>query len=96
LNQKGKIMKAILLVLGTAALLSGGCATYYGGGTDDSGVVRGYDGSPDSTVYVVDPADPFYRVDAAYPAYPMHPVYKQGSPNGQDMGGDRPEVIFWR
>jgi hypothetical protein len=81
-------MKATLLVLGTAALLLGGCATYYGGTADESGVVQGYDASYGGTGYIMDPA---------YPGnHPIYPVYRQPSPNGQDMGGERPDVIFYR
>ena len=87
-------MKATLLVLGTAALVLGGCATYYGGTADDSGVVRGYDTSYGSSGYIVDPAYPGNH--PIYPIYPMHPVYKQPSPNGNDIGDARPEIIFYR
>jgi hypothetical protein len=91
LNQKGKIMKAILLVLGTAALLLGGCATYYGSTADESGVVQGYDNSYGRPTYIVDPAYPGVR-----PMYPMYPIYKQPSPSGNDMGDARPEIMFYR
>jgi hypothetical protein len=77
-------MKPILLVLGIAALSLGGCATYQGSTADTTGTVEGYDAS-------------YYgNYDATYYGGPVYPVYKQGSPNGQDMGGNRPEILFYR
>jgi hypothetical protein len=34
--------------------------------------------------------------DASYYGGPIYPVYRQPSPNGQDMGGERPDIIFYR
>jgi len=34
--------------------------------------------------------------DASFSGGPIYPVYKQGSPNGQEMGGERPDIIFYR
>lgn len=90
-------MKAKLLLLGAAALTLGGCATYTGGTDDDYGTVYGSDAS------YVDP----HRTDMGRgtplgppthfgPTGMIIPVYKEGSPNGTDMGGTRPDIIFYR
>ena len=75
-------MKSKLLMLAAVAgLCLGGCATYTGTTADDSATIEGWGASYD------------------YPRYDHPgaiPVYRTGSPNGQDMGAERPEFIFYR
>ena len=94
------VMKLKLLMACTALAVVSGCATYVGGTADEDGVVYGADG----TVYDAD-TGAIVRVEpdraSAYPRYwyspgrMVMPVYKQGSPNGQDMGSTRPEFEWY-
>jgi len=74
------------MLAAVAALCLGGCATYTGGTADDSATVQGW--------------GPTYGGSwgANYDYGGAFPVYRQPSPNGQDMpmGGARPDVIFYR
>jgi len=41
-------------------------------------------------------ADDSATVEGWGASYGAFPVYRQGSPNGQVMGGTRPDIIFYR
>ena len=82
-------MKMRLLMVCCAAAALAGCATYKGGTDDQYGTASGTDASyvnPHAT-------DMMGRRPIATGV--VLPVYKQGSPNGQDMGDARPEFKFY-
>jgi hypothetical protein len=85
------------LLLACAALALSGCATYMGSSSDD-GVIYGADGTAydAETGAVVETriADRTYSVDANPPGMAV-PIWKQPSPSGHEMGGNRPEFEFF-
>jgi hypothetical protein len=81
-------MKTKLLMVCSVALALAGCATYTGGTDDQHGTVSGTD-----TSYVNPHETDMMGLRPIYTG--VIPVYKQGSPNGQDMGDARPEFKFY-
>lgn len=80
-------MKTQLLLLCGALALASGCATYSGGVADENGVVYGSDSR-----YV----DPHGTDMGGRTSHDLYPVYKQPSPSGHEMGGNRPEFLWYR
>jgi hypothetical protein len=78
-------MKAKLFLLCAAALTFTGCATYTGGTEGDSSTVQGADGR-----YI----DSHH--DMGRGVYAIRPVYRIGSPSGNQMGDDRPDIFLHR
>jgi hypothetical protein len=78
-----KLMKTRLFLVGAALALGlgSGCATYTGGTADEDGVVYGSE--------YVNPHQDYFGARAV-------PVWKQPSPSGHELGGTRPEIIWYR
>jgi len=89
-------MKTQLFLVCCAALaLGSGCATYDSGGTaDETVVVTGSGGHRDYYYYdqygYPDPHKSYFGEPEPVP------VWKRGSPNGQDWISNRPEFIWHR
>lgn len=79
-------MKTRLFLVGAALVLGlgSGCATYTGGTADEDGVVYG-----EYSYGFVDPHRDHFGARAV-------PVWKQPSPSGHELGGTRPEIMWYR
>ena len=85
------------LLLACAALALSGCATHMGSSSED-GVIYGADGTAydAETGAVVETRSVDRTVSADYyPSGMAVPIWKQPSPSGHDMGGNRPEFEFY-
>lgn len=75
-------MKTQLMLVCAALALGSGCATYTGGTADEDGVIYG--------------ADNYGYPHRDHMGARAVPVWKQPSPSGHELGGTRPEFLFYR